>query len=47
MNTEQTVAGEHETYPDECEKGGDGAEDDLGWWEIRDLRRIQGSDGCV
>jgi len=37
---EQIVTGEQETYPDECEENGDGDEDGLGWWEIRDLRRI-------
>ena len=47
MNTEQIVAGEHETYPDERKKDGDGVKDGLGRWETWDLRRIQGSYGCV
>ena len=48
MNPEQTVAEEQETYPDLCEKKVDGAKDDLGWCDRRDLLcKIRGLNCCI
>ena len=48
MNLEQIAAKEQETYPDQREKGVDGAEDGLGLCDRRDLLcKIRGLDSCV
>ena len=48
MNLEPIVAAEQETYPDQYEKGADGAKDSFGWWDGRVIfREVHGRDGLV